>query len=158
MTDPKGSPETGYLPVQYPEEQPYWDGLRAGELRLQKCHDCGKVRYPVGPVCSRCLSSRAAWAVMSGLGTVSTYVVFWKAWAPWLQSRAPYVVAQVELPEGPRLTTNLLGIEPADVRVGLDVTAVYERRAEDIVLLQFEPRQPAGVSAAAGADGAGAGG
>jgi uncharacterized protein len=144
MTDPKGSAETGYLPVQYPEEGPYWDGLRTSELRLQQCQDCGKVRYPIGPVCPRCLSPKADWALMSGRGTVSTYVVFWKAWVPWLQARVPYVVAQVELPEGPRLTTNLLNIEPADVSIGLAVQAVYEQRTADIVLLQFEPDALAG--------------
>lgn len=139
MTDLKGSAETGYLPIQYPEEEPYWDALRKGELRLQQCQDCRKVRYPIGPVCPGCLSPKADWAVMSGRGVVSSYVVFWKAWAPWLQARVPYVVAQVELEEGPRLTTNLLNIEPPDVSIGLEVRAAYERRTADIVLLQFEP-------------------
>jgi uncharacterized OB-fold protein len=144
VSDPKGSADTGYLPIRYPEEEQYWAGLAAGELRLQQCLDCSKVRYPIGPVCPNCLSARASWRVMSGLGTVSTYVVFWKAWVPWLQSRVPYAVAQVELPEGPRLTTNLINIEPADVSIGLEVSAAYEKRADDIWLLQFEPRAAGG--------------
>lgn len=139
MSDPKGSRETGYLPIRYPEEEPYWQGLDEGRLKLQRCLECSKVRFPISDVCPNCLSARHEWEEMSGRGAVSTYVVFWKAWAPWMESRVPYVVAQVELPEGPRLTTNILNIEPNAVRIGLEVSATYERRTEEITLLQFEP-------------------
>lgn len=128
-----------YLPTIYPEEKPYWDGFREHEIRLQVCDHDGKPWYPIGPVCPRCLSDQWSWQPMSGRGMVSTYVIFHKAWAPWLASRTPYAVVQVELAEGPRLTTNLLGIPADQVRIGLAVQAVYEQISEDIVLLQFEP-------------------
>ena len=128
-----------YLPVQYPEEKPFWDGLRSHELKLQVCDDCHQAWYPIGPVCPNCLSENFTWTNMSGRGTVSTYVVFHKAWATWLESRVPYVVAQVELEEGPRLTTNILNTPVESVHIGLAVTACYEQASDEIVLLQFEP-------------------
>lgn len=140
MSDPRGSRETGYLPVRYPEEETYWQGVDAHELRLQRCLDCSKVRYPIGPVCPNCLSTSHEWKTLAGTGAVSTYVVFHKAWAPWLEPRVPYVVAQVQLDEGPRLTTNLVNVELANVRIGMDVVARYEQRTDEITLLQFEPR------------------
>jgi uncharacterized protein len=128
-----------YLPVIYEEEKPYWDGLREHEIRLQVCARDNRPWYPIGPVCPRCLSSEFTWAAMSGYGTVSTYVIFHKAWAPWLEKRVPYAVVQVELDEGPRLTTNLLTVPASEVRIGMRVRACYEQVSDDIVLLQFEP-------------------
>lgn len=128
-----------YLPRIYPEEQPFWDGTAKEELRLQKCGACGHVRYPIGPACPRCLSDVFSWETMTGHGHVQTFAVFHKGWAPWMERMVPYVVAQVEIDEGPRLTTNLLGIPPAEVHIGLEVVACYERIADDVVLLQFAP-------------------
>jgi uncharacterized OB-fold protein len=128
-----------YLPVLHPEEAPYWAAARRHALVLPRCDGCGTVYYPVGPVCPNCLSDRFSWAPMSGRGTVSSFVVYHKAWAPWLKDRVPYVVAQVELAEGPRLTTNLLDIAPADVRIGMDVEVAYETVTEEVTLVQFRP-------------------
>jgi uncharacterized OB-fold protein len=140
VTTPVQQDATGrYLPVMHPEEQPYWDAARRHELVLPKCDSCGKVYYPVGPVCPNCLSSHFSWAPMSGLGTVSSFVVYHKPWAPWLKPRVPYVVAQVELAEGPRLTTNLLDIAPGDVRAGMAVQVAYETLTEEVTLVQFRP-------------------
>lgn len=128
-----------YMPRIYAEEREFWEGAAAEELRLQQCGQCRRVRYPIGPVCPTCLSDAFTWEVMSGHGHVQTFAVFHKAWAPWMERKVPYVVAQVEIDEGPRLTTNLLEIAPGDVRIGLAVSACYERIADDIVLLQFAP-------------------
>jgi uncharacterized OB-fold protein len=66
-------------------------------------------------------------------------VIYHKAWAPWLQLQVPYVVAQIELAEGPRLTTNLTGIDLAAVRIGLEVAAYFEPVTEEVTLVQFSP-------------------
>lgn len=129
-----------YLPVLYPEERPYWDAAREGRLVLPKCGRCGRFWYPVGPVCPRCLGDRYDWAEVSGEGTVSSFVIYHKAWAPWLADRVPYAVVQVELAEGPRLTTNLLGVEPRSVRIGMPVQACFEQITEEVTLVQFRPR------------------
>lgn len=112
-----------YLPVLYREEMPYWEAARRHELVLQKCRDCGFVWYPIGPVCRRCLSKNFDWTQMSGGGVVSSYVVYHKPWAKWLEARVPYAVVQVQLEEGPRLTANLLDVDCAAIRIGMPVHA-----------------------------------
>jgi uncharacterized protein len=132
-------PEPGrYFPVRYPEEEPFWAAADEEQLVLQRCDECGKVRYPIGPVCPECLSPNYTWTEMSGRGEVTTYVVYHRPWAPWLKNRVPYVVVQVQLEEGPRLTTNLLDIAPEDVHVGLAVEVAFEH-LPDITLYQFRP-------------------
>jgi uncharacterized OB-fold protein len=74
---------------------------------------------------------------MSGRGVVHNYVVYHKAWTPWLEKRVPYAVVQVELDEGPRLTTNLLDCPLGDIRIGMRVQAEYEDVTDDVTLLQF---------------------
>jgi uncharacterized protein len=128
-----------YLPVLYPEESGFWAAVARHELALQECRSCANIWYPIGPVCPRCLSSDLSWKVLSGKGTISSYVIYHKAWAPWLGSRVPYVVAQVELAEGPRLTTNILDVAPTSVRIGMPVTVAFEQLTEEVAIVQFRP-------------------
>lgn len=128
-----------YLPIIYPEELPHWEGLRARRLVLQRCNACHGTWFPIGPTCPHCLSPEFAWAQMSGRGVIHNYVVYHKAWTPWLEKRVPYAVIQVELDEGPRLTTNLLDCPVSEVGIGLRVVAAYEDITDEITLLQFKP-------------------
>ena len=132
-----------YLPIQYPEEAEYWESAKKHRLVVPKCEDCGHLFYPIGPVCSHCLSLNVGWQQVSGKGRISSYVIFHKAWAEWLKPRVPYAVVQVELDEGPRLTTNLVEAGPEEARVGLEVEAVFETVTDEVTLLQFRPRKPA---------------
>src|SRR4051812_39655520 len=106
-----------YLPVIYPEELPYWEAARNRELKLQRCTGCSKVWYPIGPLCPHCMSDKFEWARMSGRGKIHNYVIYHKAWTPWFEKRVPYAVVQVELAEGPRLTTNLLDCAVNQIRI-----------------------------------------
>ena len=128
-----------YLPYLYPEEMRYWNGLKEHKLVLQRCNSCGKAWFPIGPTCMHCFSFDHDWDVMSGKGVIHNYVVYHKAFAPWLEKHLPYAVAQVELDEGPRLTTNLLGCEIDHIKIGMRVKAAFEDIAEGITLLQFRP-------------------
>jgi len=127
-----------YLPIIYPEELPYWEGLKARKIMLQHCKECSKVWFPVGPVCPGCLSDRFDWTAMSGRGVVHNFVVYERAWLPWFENKLPYAVVQVQLEEGPRLTTNMLDTPLASIRIGLPVQAVYEDVTAEITLLQFK--------------------
>jgi uncharacterized protein len=140
VTVPQQGDTGRYLPIRYPEEQPYWEAARDGRLVLPRCDNCEWFWYPVGPVCPRCLSDRYSWMEPAGDGVVSSYVIYHKAWAPWLADRVPYAVVQVELPEGPRLTTNLIGVEPSEVRIGMPVRVCFEPITEEVTLVQFQPR------------------
>lgn len=128
-----------YLPVIYPEELPFWEAAKQRQLKLQRCGSCGKAWYPVGPACPHCFSAKFEWALMSGRGTLHNYVVYHKAWTPWFEKRVPYAVVQVQLEEGPRLTTNLLDYALADIKIGMPVDVAYEDITDEITLVQFRP-------------------
>lgn len=144
MADARIDAATGrYLPIIYPEEKPYWEAAKARSLVLQRCDDCSKVRFPIGGICPHCLSDRYTWAPMSGRGVVHNYVVYHKPWTDYLKTRVPYAVVQVQLEEGPRLTTNLLDVPVDAVRIGIEVEVAFEAITDEITLIQFAPRPAA---------------
>lgn len=140
-TAPRRIDETSgrYLPVIYPEERPYWEALRQRKVVLPRCKSCAQAWYPLGPACPNCFALDFDWSPMTGKGVLHNYVVYHKAFAPWLEKRVPYAVAQVELDEGPRLTTNLLDCPLDQIKIGMRVEATFEDITDDITLLQFRP-------------------
>jgi hypothetical protein len=124
--------------------RPFWSGALAGELRLQRCRACGHIRYPVSAICPRCLGGEADWAALSGQGSVLSYTIFERAYHESWKDRVPYVVALVELDEGPVFLTNVVGLPPSEVRVGQRVTAVFSVRSAEAALPQFAPGGEAG--------------
>lgn len=127
------------LPKPSTLTRPFWDGLREGALRLQKCADCGEYVFYPRPACSHCMSERLEWTEVSGRGTVYTFTIVRRPNIPAFQADVPYVFAIVELEEGPRLATNVVGCEPEAVRVDMPVKAFYDGVTEEISLLKFEP-------------------
>lgn len=101
--------------------EPFWEHAENGELLFQHCLACGLNQlYPRG-VCRRCWSDDLGWVAAAGTGTVWTVTVIHKPSHPAWADEAPYAVAIVELDEGPRLTTRVLGCAPEDVIVGARV-------------------------------------
>ena len=127
------------LPKPSPLSQPFWDGLAAGELRLQRCDICDTYVFYPRPYCPHCLSEALTWTTVSGRGRVYTYTIVRRAMHPAFQLEVPYVFAIVELEEGPRVETNVIGCAPEDVRVEMPVKAVYDMTTAGIALLKFEP-------------------
>lgn len=119
--------------------EPFWAGGQSGELRLQKCAGCGHVRYPISTICPVCWSADADWTAMSGRGTVQSFIVFERAYHDAWAGQVPYVVALIELAEGPVLVSNVIGVAPAAVRVGQPVTVTFPRRSRTAALPQFTP-------------------
>ncbi|GII55799.1 DNA-binding protein [Planotetraspora thailandica] len=115
----------------------FWDGVREGELRIQKCGDCGILRHPPGPVCPTCRSTRRTHAVASGSGTVYSYVVHHNPPVPGL--RTPFVVAVVEVPEGVRLVGNIVRCATEDVYVGMPVRVTYQQMDDELTLPMWIP-------------------
>lgn len=89
--------------------EPFWEGARNGELRLQRCASCAHLRFPPAPVCPRCLDERAEWVATSGEGEILTYVVFHRAYQPEWEERVPYGVLLVQLDDGPRIFSDYSG-------------------------------------------------
>lgn len=119
--------------------RPFWEGGLHGELRLQRCGNCGHLRYPVSAICPRCLSGQARWEALSGRGTVLSYTVFQRAYHDTWREQVPYVAALIELDEGPVFLSNVVGVPAAQVQVGQRVAVVFGRRSPDAALPQFTP-------------------
>lgn len=128
------------LPAISSLNKPFWDGLKNRELRLQKCGGCALVWYPPSPMCPRCWSREFSWARLSGRGRVSSWVVFHQAYFRAFEPDVPYNVAEVELEEGPRLTTNLVGVGNEEIRAGMPVEIAFEDVTGEITLAKFRPR------------------
>ena len=94
------------MPVPTPETQPYWDGCAAGELRIQRCVDCGEPYFYPRPICPSCGSVNVEWFTASGDATLYSYVINHRP-APGFEDEAPYAIAVVQLAEGPRMMTSI---------------------------------------------------
>ncbi|MDR7551332.1 MAG: Zn-ribbon domain-containing OB-fold protein [Armatimonadota bacterium] len=127
------------LPQPSPLTAPFWQAARRRELLVQRCCACaGFVFYPRWN-CPHCGARDLEWVRVSGRGTVYTYTVARRPTHPAFADRVPYVIAIVELEEGPRMTTNIVGCDPDTVRIGMPVEAVFEDMSEDITLVMFRP-------------------
>ncbi|SRR6266567_2644313 len=123
------------LPTVIPETRGFWEGTRAGQLRIQVCDACEHRQLQASPVCAACLSPDLTWQPASGRGTVFSYTVVHHPFHPAFASETPYVVADVELEEGPVLTSNVLPVE--GVRIGLPVEVYFEPVSDEITLPKF---------------------
>ena len=133
-------PRSKAVPVPTPETQPYWDGAAAGELRIQRCVDeGGKPYFYPRPICPSCGSSAVEWFTASGDATLYSYVINHRP-APGFEDESPYAIAVVQLAEGPRMMTNLVGVPATPEALVLDMPlrVTFEQRG-DISLPVFTP-------------------
>ncbi len=119
--------------------RPFWDGCRHGELVLQRCSHCGRLRYPAAIVCPNCLAPEAQWQPVSGRGKVFSFVVFQRAYHPAWERKVPYNVALIELDEGPIMLSNVVGVDNATLAVGLPVAVAFEAVDESLAIPVFKP-------------------
>src|SRR5579862_1330677 len=116
----------------------FWDSVKQHGMKLQHCLDCGYWRYYPGPICHRCGSFNTEWSPVSGRGKIYTRTVVYRAPEAFM-SDTPYVYAIVELEEGPMLPTNIVGIDPEQVEIGMDVEVTYDDVTPDVTLFKFKP-------------------
>lgn len=129
-------------PLPLPDEDtwPYWQACREHRLMMQRCDDCGTVRFRPNLVCPRCLSEAATWVELSGRGTVWSFIVVHQPMVPGFgPDDVPYAVACVELAEGPRITTNIVDCPLDQIRIGMPVTVVWDDVTPEVTLPKFRP-------------------
>jgi uncharacterized OB-fold protein len=124
------------LPRIDERNRPHWDGNVRGELRVQRCDDCGTTRFPASRWCPHCLSEKTSWVTTTGKGEIWSWCVFHRAYFKGFE--LPYAVALVQLDEGPRLYTNLVSVALDKIRIGMRVRAVFEKATETVALAKFE--------------------
>jgi uncharacterized protein len=127
------------LPLINDETRPYWDYCKQHELRMQKCSDCGHIRFPLSPVCPRCHSMHSQWEKLSGKGNIYTFTVYRVAYHPAFKDAVPYVLAIIRLAEGPSLESNIIGCQPEDVKIDMPVEVSFEDITPEITLPKFKP-------------------
>lgn len=126
-------------PVVSPEARPFWEAAAEGRLLLQRCSDCRAVIwYPRG-LCPDCSSVRLEWFEGSGRGSVYSYTVVRRGGPGPYSEATPYVLAYVELEEGPRVLTNIVDCDPESIGVGDAVQAVFHPAGEKSALVRFRP-------------------
>lgn len=121
--------------------KPYWDATKKHELRLQRCGKCNRFWYPPSFACPFCWSKEFDWAKLSGRGKVNSWVVFHRAYYEGFQEQVPYNVVEVQLEEGPRLISNLVGVKNEGIRPGMPVEVVFDDVTAEVTLPKFRPRQ-----------------
>ena len=131
------------LPEPTPETQHFWDGTRVGELRLQRCDDCGVAYFPPRSFCPKCTSRSVSVFAASGRATLHTYVISHIA-MPDSGFEAPYSIAVVELEEGPRMLSNVVETPqtPEALRLDMPLEVVFEQVSPEISLPNFRPAKP----------------
>jgi uncharacterized protein len=127
-------------PVVNPETQLFWDGTTQNELRLQRCLQCATFIWYPRAMCPHCHATQLEWLATPGEGIVYSYTIVRKTGGVYADS-VPFVVAYVELDEGPRLLTNIVGCDPESVSIGQRVEAVFEDTGEGASLVRFRPME-----------------
>jgi uncharacterized OB-fold protein len=131
---------TGPVPKPTPETKPFWEAAKQRKLMVQRCKDCGQHYFYPRPLCPHCLSHNVEWTPVSGRGRLHTFVINYRPPRNF-SVPAPFIIGIVELDEGPRLMSHIIGIEPDPqvVRCDLPVEVVFEDVTADITLPKFRP-------------------
>lgn len=111
--------------------RPFWEATASGEFLIQRCDSCQAAIFYPRPACPKCGSASLSWEAASGDATVHTFSVARRPTHPKFGGDEPYVVAIVELAEGPHVTTNIVECDPADVRIGMAVELLFDEPGPD---------------------------
>ncbi len=120
--------------------EPFWTAAKAKRLEIQRCDDCGTYRFPPEYGCAACSSRNYSWTVVSGRAELYTWTAAYPPLLPYFAERAPWPLAFVQLEEGPRMATNLPGVDLSDYEIGMPLQADFEDITDDIALVVFKRR------------------
>ena len=130
------------LPPIGEQSKPFWNATREGRLQLPRCDHCGTFHTYFEPWCSHCGKEGVHWEELSGRGRIWANCRFHKVYFTGFAPEMPYNVAMVELEEGPRIMTNIVGLPNGtldEMPIGTEVKAVFERINDDVTLVKFRP-------------------
>ena len=127
--------------VSYQEHAPFWEGTRQGELRVQRCAECGRHRWPPHPACPECLSFATEWVAVAQRGRLYTWNICNQAMHPAFAEEVPFAIVIVELdePRGIRFLGRLVGADSGDLRADLPMEAVFDPVTDEVTLVNWRP-------------------
>jgi uncharacterized OB-fold protein len=129
------------LPKPDPVTKPYWDSLKEHAMKIQKCNDTGNFFFYPRGISPFTGSTNTSWEAVSGNGEIYALTIIPTQRSAWPGFEAPYVIAMVQLEEGPKLMTHIINVEadPEHVKVGMPVKVVYDDVTDEVTLPKFEP-------------------
>jgi uncharacterized OB-fold protein len=129
-------PQTGPVPHAHSHvSAAFWEGCRSAELRYQRCEACGLSNFPPTEHCRQCISADLSWQQSGGLGEIYSWTVVYRPVTA--EFAPPYAPAIVTLDEGYQMLTNIVGIEPDSVQIGLRVQVEFHAVGPDLTLPYF---------------------
>ena len=128
-------------PVPQPESEFYWSKAREGELWFRRCNVCRRAYFYPRDICPACFSRDTSWIRSSGRGSLYSFAIVHRPPSEAWRDLTPYVVAIVELEEGVRMPTNLIGVapDPRSIRVGMPVIVKFKAVSDQVSIPVFEP-------------------
>ncbi|OJZ68780.1 hypothetical protein BRW65_25240 [Mycobacterium paraffinicum] len=136
MTSDALRPQTGPVPHATSHlSVPFWQGCKCGELRYQHCEACGLANFPPTEHCRECLSAQIRWERSGGLGEIYSWTVVHRPVTA--EFEPPYAPAIVTLDEGYQMLTNIVGVAPEDLRIGMRVRVQFHPVGPDVTLPYF---------------------
>jgi uncharacterized protein len=137
------------LPQITAEAKPFWEAASQQKLVMQRCRDCRVWVWTPRPSCFECGSERLEWTQLSGNGQIYSFTVIrqvvGRAASKAFEPDVPYVVAWIDLDEGPRMISNVIGCPVEDVKLGMKVSVEFEQQSPEIWLAKFKPRKTSGL-------------
>ena len=127
------------VPIADERSAPFFDAARQGRLLIRRCPACARYLAPQRETCDACGSESLEWAPAAGKGKLYSFVVMHQVLHPGFRDEGPYNVAVVELDEGPRMTTNVVGTPASELRVGMPLDVVFEDLG-DVAVPKFRAR------------------
>jgi hypothetical protein len=131
---------TGPVPKPTPETKPFWDATKQHTLKIQRCDDCAQHYFYPRPLCPHCLSRNVSWVAVSGRGKLHSFVINHRA-PRGFPAAGPFIIGIVELDEGVKMMSNIVGIDPDPklLRCDMPVEVVFEDITAEITLPKFKP-------------------
>jgi len=125
------------IPAITPDMRPFFEAAKRHELMVQRCKGCGTHRFPAREICSNCLSEESEWVKVSGNGEIFSFNVMHQVYHPGFADEVPYAVVVVKLAEGAKISSNLIGVKPHEIRIGMPVKVVFEDVSDEVTLPKF---------------------
>lgn len=127
------------LPVTTDGSAPFWEASRRHELVIQECLACGHRRWPIGPACTACLSTDFSWVPLAGTGELWSWITYHQSFNTAFTDDLPYNVALIRLDEGHTMISNIVGVEPENIRIGQRVQVVFDDVTPEVSIPRFQP-------------------
>lgn len=125
------------LPSPTKDNLPFYEAAKRGELRFQRCSQCGAFRHYPRPACPHCLSRDSTWEKSAGRGTVYTWTIVRGPTLPAFADKVPYNVVDVLMDEGVHFVSEVIDCLPEEIRAGMPVEAVFVPIRDELTLVKF---------------------